>query len=303
MEKQRLDYLDLAKGIAIFFVVFGHTGENLASKFVYSFHMPLFFFLSGISLSLSRIENYKFVGRKIINLLVPFLILGSSGLVYGKQQMFSAYWYLPVLFSFSLVIFFNKIFKNIILKIFINLILLAFCVVLLKSGYQFCNSLSFYCLAFFCPFLLGYFYLDYKDKAPEWLFSILLVAVVITLPLYLDYQAERHSILFHVYKNIIGIGITFCILKVLQNVKIENNTFLKNITNIGKSTMAIYMFHFFLIGSFYYNGGLLDSVVNSVLTIVIILLCLIIEKFILLSPFLSCIFLGKLPKKYINMFY
>ena len=43
----RLDYFDIAKGLAMFCVIAGHMGVSQVSAFVYSFHMPLFFLISG----------------------------------------------------------------------------------------------------------------------------------------------------------------------------------------------------------------------------------------------------------------
>ena len=49
---KRIEYLDIAKGIGILLVVLGHNDFEVISVFVqrliYSFHMPLFFFLCGL---------------------------------------------------------------------------------------------------------------------------------------------------------------------------------------------------------------------------------------------------------------
>ncbi|GAB4505544.1 MAG: acyltransferase family protein [Anaerolineales bacterium] len=51
MNRERIGYIDVAKGIGILLVAMGHTGLSLVApylhKLIYSFHMPLFFFLSG----------------------------------------------------------------------------------------------------------------------------------------------------------------------------------------------------------------------------------------------------------------
>ena len=50
MPKKRLDYLDMAKGVGIFLVVLGHI-EYLSEstmRWIFSFHMPLFFVIGGI---------------------------------------------------------------------------------------------------------------------------------------------------------------------------------------------------------------------------------------------------------------
>ncbi|OYP59578.1 acyltransferase family protein, partial [Prevotella sp. P3-122] len=49
---KRLQYVDFLKGFAILCVVVGHIAAfnpkcDLLIDFVYSFHMPLFFFISG----------------------------------------------------------------------------------------------------------------------------------------------------------------------------------------------------------------------------------------------------------------
>ena len=45
---QRLGWIDRSKGIGIFLVILGHASLPYeVSKFIFSFHIPLFFFLSG----------------------------------------------------------------------------------------------------------------------------------------------------------------------------------------------------------------------------------------------------------------
>lgn len=54
--KKRIEYIDIAKGIGIILVVAGHLldKESELCKFIYSFHMPLFFVLSGLLLKENR---------------------------------------------------------------------------------------------------------------------------------------------------------------------------------------------------------------------------------------------------------
>lgn len=44
---QRKDYLDIAKGIGIILVVWAHADGSF-SKYITQFHMPFFFFISGM---------------------------------------------------------------------------------------------------------------------------------------------------------------------------------------------------------------------------------------------------------------
>ena len=47
MTAQRLGWIDQARGFSIFLVVYGHNFPNLEG-YIYSFHVPLFFFISGM---------------------------------------------------------------------------------------------------------------------------------------------------------------------------------------------------------------------------------------------------------------
>jgi fucose 4-O-acetylase-like acetyltransferase len=78
MLEKRLAYIDIAKGIGIILVVVGHTATpNLVHNFIYQFHMPLFFFLSGFFYH----EKYDFqvktfVAKKIKGLYFPYVKYG-----------------------------------------------------------------------------------------------------------------------------------------------------------------------------------------------------------------------------------
>lgn len=76
----RLQYIDSAKGIGIILVVIGHCisrmgfGNNLnILKIIYSFHMPLFFFISGLTFRYDC-SFYKYFIKKIKRLLIPTYI-------------------------------------------------------------------------------------------------------------------------------------------------------------------------------------------------------------------------------------
>ena len=49
LEKERLDYIDVAKALGMFAIYLGHFGEKAgyAYLWVFSWHVPFFFFLAG----------------------------------------------------------------------------------------------------------------------------------------------------------------------------------------------------------------------------------------------------------------
>lgn len=72
---RRLEWVDAFKGIGILLVIVGHTSRiPEVTQWIYSFHMPLFFWLSGY-LFHARPPR-QFVRRKAFTLLVPYLFFG-----------------------------------------------------------------------------------------------------------------------------------------------------------------------------------------------------------------------------------
>lgn len=71
----RIEWIDIAKGIAIFLMVMGHTTiPEFGTKFIWSFHMPLFFIVSGYLYNEEKNRDYFLFFLKISrNLLVPYL--------------------------------------------------------------------------------------------------------------------------------------------------------------------------------------------------------------------------------------
>ena len=75
---KRVEYIDVAKGIGIILVVMGHNDFALISPFahklIYSFHMPMFFFLSGMFFK-PDLPFWIFVQHRFKKLLKPFLFM------------------------------------------------------------------------------------------------------------------------------------------------------------------------------------------------------------------------------------
>lgn len=128
--KQRISYIDSAKAMLIVLVVLGHILQyanpnydilpyTLLQEFIYSFHMPAFFLLSGI---LSDAEEQKkrcfadLMKNRLRTLIIPYIffeliaiiykhfVLDSVSLTEGLYLMLTlrcnvgADWYLPALF-------------------------------------------------------------------------------------------------------------------------------------------------------------------------------------------------------------
>jgi fucose 4-O-acetylase-like acetyltransferase len=86
----RSNTVDIVKGIAIILVVYGHTAQGMNHRgwwvgpgaafshtFVYSFHMPAFFFVAGLFVagSLAKRGSRRFTIDKLKTILYPYVLL------------------------------------------------------------------------------------------------------------------------------------------------------------------------------------------------------------------------------------
>lgn len=97
MNQERQSWIECLKGWGIFFIVMGHVaggGGHIAQgevqlflqflyKYFYSFHVPLFFFLAGLTFSIGAGGFKLFFVKKVKRLLVPYFVFGVlSGIIY-----------------------------------------------------------------------------------------------------------------------------------------------------------------------------------------------------------------------------
>lgn len=74
--KDRISWIDVARGIGIFLIVFGHTsGRGFLNQVLYAFHVPLFFFLTGTVYRKKQSLSTFFLA-KIKRLLTPYWMWG-----------------------------------------------------------------------------------------------------------------------------------------------------------------------------------------------------------------------------------
>ncbi len=137
MEKNygiRIEFVDIAKIVGMFLIIYGHTLRGgMLTTWLYSFHVPLFFFLSGVTFHYESYQLKEFIMKRLKVLLFPFLIWAlisiviftiisdfvfvESSLCFGKTNPFvnilmgycdvnSPLWFLPCLFITELLMWF-----------------------------------------------------------------------------------------------------------------------------------------------------------------------------------------------------
>lgn len=84
MSGKRIEWIDNAKGVAIVLVVLGHiiSTNSLLSRFIDSFHMPLFFMLSGLFVLKKTNDSFRsHLNNRFRRLMIPYFILGICVLI------------------------------------------------------------------------------------------------------------------------------------------------------------------------------------------------------------------------------
>lgn len=92
----RSNMVDIVKGIAIILVVYGHTAQGMVHRgwwdssgaafshtFIYSFHMPAFFFVAGLFVlgSIAKRGDKLFAVEKLKTILYPYVLFAIIGVV------------------------------------------------------------------------------------------------------------------------------------------------------------------------------------------------------------------------------
>ena len=143
--------IDITRGIAMLLVVLGHCHYSLnapTNKIILSFHMPLFFILSGLvakTYVVAKTKGSKFIITKLRTILFPQITLGIIVYIYdvlfkvvikGTEirevdflYSFWRWWFLPVLFLTELLFYFSSMVLD-FNKTSIKLIVLAITIII-----------------------------------------------------------------------------------------------------------------------------------------------------------------------------
>ena len=79
MERKRIQWLDIAKGLAIILMILGHTSiPKFAADFIWLFHMPLFFIASGYTTNWGGIFGLHSTQNKKVVVAIPMLLDNST---------------------------------------------------------------------------------------------------------------------------------------------------------------------------------------------------------------------------------
>lgn len=273
--KQRDYRIDTIKGIMIFLVVLGHCIGQISTisiettwikyfiRFIFSFHMPVFVFISGY---FSSTENRK---TAISRYLIPYVLInalfGLSSSIINSQFSFSSadpfspqwtFWYL-------LSLFFWKVFLSSVLewkKPLLMMILLGLITGIFSADYYLSLSRT---VAFFPYFIAGYLVRknDWQNKWKNHINkknAILIFAIIelivaflafrnvngLTYQLCRSYRTMNQSVpmgmLLRLFTYIAGAAGILFFFSVISNKK-------NCLSDIGRYSLTVYLAHSFCI--------------------------------------------------------
>lgn len=280
MKVSRQKWIDICRGLGIILVVFGHYMQTLHLKYngifteifyyIYSFHMPLFFFLSGFVYK--KYTTEVFLKKKFKSLIVPlvtftflyttykYLIIGESIqlfdiLICKSNSFIHLYWFIWTLLWTQIVYFFlDNIFGNNVYVMVISLVILMismvnnYCTVLVNL--PFCLGNVIVLLPFY---VFGVIYKENENKFRFNCLFLILVTDILLCKIY-NFGVSYALLAFDKWqidyiKAILGIIIMVIISKKINVLKMDYLSI--TLQKIGRESLWIYLVHgFFFWGLF-----------------------------------------------------
>lgn len=312
--KERLIYIDRLRGISIFLVVFGHFIQynvhnfehNILFSVIYSFHMPLFMFISGYitqkTTNVRIFENYfGFIKKKAVSLLLPFFswqLIVAKLFFIKKIEMnvledflsmikyTSGLWFLWFLFLlivlYSVFLFLSgQVIKktNFIADTLISIFLL-FSLSILKyfHAVEYIDSLIMYFIFFFTGVFISKFSFFRKVILNERIFFLAFLLLLV-------FCGQYNFTIKSTWNLALKFLISFSAISWFYYF-VNNSVFSRRIDEafiyFGQNSLIIYASHFYIIKLF--DSSKLASNLNTYLLILIASACSLIA--ILFSIFI-----------------
>lgn len=322
--KQRIQYIDRLKGVAmmnvliIHVIVIGNLSEtpDAIAHNLYPIAMPLFMFLSG--LVISSVPWGKKLLKKLAVLLMPFLVVGTFFAYVGQNKnpieflnnpLKYGYYYLLTLSETTIMLIplhFNSC-DNKKKELFIDITwgiiawgILNFCRRNLPIQIQnILDMKDFYGLwpFFYCGYLSNKYKLIDKLVSHNVLFSIDLIVLLI---LYSLPGLEQ-------YGKLKSFALIIALCYLFRNREKENSVIENLLGYIGKNSLDVYIFHYFIlttinlkeIGTWLHKDGnfFIEVILVTILAILIAYIAIFFGKSIKRSELINDIVYGNFAKK------
>lgn len=274
--------------MAILLVVLGHINSPVGS-FIYSFHIPQFFFLAGLYIK-TGYSGLEFLQKGLKRLIVPFLIFGALGILvtfvknlllgrsieswgdtlagwlYWADSMHMHHygfvlWFLPALFwgrSFVFVaVKYLKLHAVLLLVMSVVVSWLASQDVILPFGLD-------KALVALPWIAMGYVFFQYHERLLSfaWL-GIVVLGLVVALLVYLGGVQKLDLATKHIGNPLLSIPYTLAVILLIVGLLYRGfGNFLSNVSDglrlFGKNTMLVMVLHV-------YTNNVADILINKLL--------------------------------------
>lgn len=294
-DTKRIDTYDIAKGIGIVLVYLGHVAPNIYfRRFIYAFHMPLFFIISGMLLNVEKYSVKELIKSRVKSILVPavtFILFSNLvGLTFSdshKIGMPSVIWFLPVLFFAEILIFTSwKRIHSYICRIVVCIGLLIVGILLDIIHLQLPVSLNVIPLA--SAFLgFGNIFKNWIMKCSQQSIvrAMLGGAFILLAALYIeDYNnMHRGHIVFYGAGLVLAIAGTFSVLNLSNKIDVSSKSIKQVFIGLGKNSLIIYGIHLTIIRSInvpdFKGNVIMYFLMNAESILVIAIITCIINKY------------------------
>ena len=342
---KRIEYIDALRGFAILLMVVGHVIPNLylnkqivlpnLQTWIYTFHMPLFFTISGYFIyrdsKITAKEAMNQIYKKFLQLLLPAFVMSLLYSFIWKTDFSNNYWFLYALFKFYLFCVIIQ-YINSRLSIKNDYILFAEFVLL----YVLLNMLTYVKLLYvfgdywiltdnigYLPFLVLGVFLRKFNKVNNWFkenyvfYTLLLLVVLFSLNIifdvpciikdeYFDYLVKFRTFVFILF-------FWSLFMKYLHKIPKKVHSYF---INIGSQTKEIYILHAFLLYNVPFVGYKIVGIESIIpyssifmqllialpLSVLVVYVSLCIKKILNLNNIVALLTLGEYKIKWVSEF-
>lgn len=293
---QRIEYIDYLRCFGIIIMIMGHIGfSGIFDKWIHSFHMPLWFFISGYFCSKSQpIGNHIY--KRLRTILVPYVLFALiyiviygimsndwqwMGIVYPNSRQVplnGALWFLLALFLSDTIAY-------IILKVLPEKVAIACMLTIGIIGSLSTTKLPFAldsALVGIGFYVLGYvfrYYCKSLSKLSIWKSSLLVIvcSILALLNTNINMRANKYGCI--IYFWIIAVGMIIGLWNFFRCVTKKN--ILKPCLEIGSESILYVCLNQFIIywlAQIRFENIIIESLWKLMIVAIVILICFLVNR-------------------------
>lgn len=277
----RIAYIDELKGVAIVLVVLGHivshdARQHWAYNFIYSFHMPLFMFLTGCTAAISyrrkKSTDLHYIGKRFVNIMLPYLAwictlpifymrsvirVDWREVVYDSLIRNEKFWFLPTAFGLIVVyigyrelaeLLFGKrkqergedsFFSLCMDLVSCFLVIVVLAVLMLVTHWQLLRDMLGYAILFFAAVM----YIEHEGIYRLFMNKyVLFFAIGLYAALIRRFDFDKASIVTSLLRMVLGLCMIVILLQLFNKVRLPG-ILRRQCALLGKNTMLTYICH------------------------------------------------------------